>query len=166
MKVTSTHLALLAISLTLVCSSCKDEVTPTEPLEGNWSLFSGYVESQLEIHSRNITTDLSPCFYDNQASSPLSTTTNKLSINTNQTGSYSWNIRCTPAENLSFAWRLSGDNELTLDHVSGETWVWKITSLSTEFMEVAFSRERDIELPVSGPATQHESFSLKFRKTE
>ncbi len=166
MKLTSTHLALLAISFTLLCSSCKDEANPTEPLQGNWSLFSGYVESQLEVHSTNIITDVYPCFYDNQASSPLTATANKLAINADQTGSYSWNIGCTPAENYGFTWRLSGDNELTLDHLSGETWIWKITSLSSEFMEVEFSRERSIELPVSGPATSHESISLKFRKTE
>ncbi|GAB5524197.1 MAG: hypothetical protein Roseis2KO_20690 [Roseivirga sp.] len=166
MKLTSTRLALLAISFTLLCSSCKDEESPTQPLEGNWTLFSAYVESQLEIHSRNTITDEFPCFYDDQAASPLTTSANKLAINADQTGSYSWSIPCTPAENYGFTWRLSGDNELTLDHFSGETWVWKITSLSSEFMDVEFSRERSLELPISGPATKYESFSLRFKKVE
>lgn len=166
MKLTSTCLAVLAISLALVCSSCKDEAPPTEPLQGTWGLFSGYVESQIEVHSTNTITDLPPCFYDDQGSSPLTTTANRLTIKNNQTGNFGWSINCIPAENYSFTWRLSGDNELTLDHISGETWVWKITSLSSEFMEVEFARERNIEFAISGTATEHENFSLKFRKME
>jgi len=161
MKLTSSRLAVLAIFVALICSNCKDESSPTEPLEGTWSLSSGYVESHTEIHSNNVTTDVFPCFYDGVADTAF---TNELTLSDNQTGNFSWNIRCTPSESYSFTWQLSGDNEITIDHVSGETWVWSITSLSNEVMEVEFSRERDIELPTSGAATQHESISLQFTK--
>ena len=166
MKLTATRLAMMAISFLFVFTACKDEDTPTEPLEGSWTLYSGYLESQTEIPSRNITTDPSSCFYDGQDETPVSGSSNPLTLNANQTGSFSWNIRCTPPDNYSFTWRLSGDNELTFDHTNGETWVWSITSLSSEFMEVDFYRERAIELQFSGPATAKETFQLKFRKVE
>ena len=156
----------MAICFALVMASCKDEETPTDPIQGNWSLFSGYVESQTEILATNVTTDPSPCFYDGQAASPGGTSTNALTINANQTGSFGWNIRCTPPENYSFTWQLTGDNEITIDHVSGESWVWNITALSDEFMDVEFYREREIELQFSGTAIAMENIQLKFRRVE
>ena len=166
MKLSSKLLCASALCFAVVLSSCKEESTPTDPVEGTWSLLSMYVESQTEIPSRDLITDPSPCFYDGQGRSPRVTALNSLSLNSNMTGSLAWAIRCTDTEAFAFTYLVSGDNELTINQSSGESWVWNITSLTNELMEIEFERATDIELPTSGPAILHEDFTIKFQREE
>lgn len=165
MKLSSKLLYSLAICA-LALSSCKEESTPTDPVEGTWTLSSMFVETQTEIPSRDLITDPIPCFYDGQGNSPRVNALNSLTLNSNLTGSLAWDIDCTWSEAFAFNWTVSGDNELTINPSAGDSWVWSIISLTNESMEIEFERSTDIELPTSGPAIRHEKFSIKFQRED